>query len=272
MYSEADVARLQLIARALEAGFRPSEAVPLAVSELERLVDAAATKPAGLPEPRPAPQGTPGVTNVIGALLADDADEVRSLLRSAAVALGPKQFVVALAHPLMVRVGDLWEQGKLEVRHEHLATACVSTQLRLLLGALDDGAGGSPSVLLATLPHETHAIALEMVAVYLAASHATPRNLGANTPPEQIAAAARALEVDAVGLSIPRGAVVKKVREQVLAVRRALPVSVELWIGGEGALHLDLDREPIRAARTFAVIDELVGDARRQRLATARSG
>jgi len=270
VYTDADVARLQLIARALAEGFRPGEVVPLDVAELERLVDAAGKEPLSVRQPQPLP-AAPSVAGILGALLADDADEVRALLRSAATALGPKQFVVALAHPLMVRVGDLWEQGKLEVRHEHLASASVSTQLRLLLGALEEGAGGSPSVLLATLPHEAHAIALEMIAVYVAASHAQPRILGADTPPEQIVAAARALGVDAVGLSIPRGAVVKKVREQVLAVRKALPVPVELWIGGGGAAQIDVGREPVRVASSFADLDDFLGEARRQKLAIARA-
>jgi methylmalonyl-CoA mutase cobalamin-binding subunit len=178
------------------------------------------------------------------------------------VVLGPKQFVVALAHPLMVQIGELWEEGKLEVRHEHLATACISTQLRLLLGMLDDDARGSPAVLLATLPREPHALALEMLAVYLAASHAEPRMLGADTPPEQIVAAARAFDVDAVGVSIPRGRGTGEAREQVLEMRRALPARTELWLGGEGALELELGRAPVRVARSFEDIDELVGAAR----------
>lgn len=271
VYTETDVARLELIARALAAGFRPGEVVPVPVAELERLVGAAGTPSQAESEPQHVLVGPSTVAKVLQALLADDSREVRALLRAAAVALGPKQFVVTLAHPLMIRVGELWEEGKLEVRHEHLATSCISTQLRLLLGMLDDGTRGSPSVLLATLPHEPHALALEMIAVYLAASHAEPRMLGADTPPDQIVAAARAFGVDAVGVSIPRGRGTDEVREQVLALSRALPPRTELWLGGEGALELDLGREPVRLARSFPDIDELVVAARRLRPAAGRA-
>lgn len=269
VYTEDDVARLQLIARALAAGFRPGEVVPVPVAELERLVDSAGPQPVVAPEPQGAEPAASNVAEVVRALLADDTKAVRTLLRSASVALGPKQFVVALAHPLMVHIGELWEAGELEVRHEHMATACVSAQLRLLLGALEDGTGGSPSVLLATLPHERHALALEMIAVYLAANHAEPRMLGADTPPEQIVRAALALDVDAVGLSVPRGGAAREVREQVLAIRRALPPRIELWMGGEGARAIDFERDGVRVVASFADIDALVTAARAGRPAPA---
>lgn len=262
VYTDADVARLQLVARALAAGFRPSEVVPLEMSELERRVDGPASNPARQPASPRVPLGGSNDAAILEALLSDDADGVRRLLRAAALALGPKQFVVSIAHPLLVSVGELWEQGRLEVRHEHFASACVSTQLRLLLGALDEGADGSPSVLLATLPREAHAIALEMIAVYLAASHAAPRILGADTPPDQIVAAARALDADVVGLSFPRGAVAGTAARDLLAVRRALPRRVALWIGGEGAGRIDCAGEAIRIARSFTEIDELLAESR----------
>ena len=40
VYSEADIARLHVITRALAAGFRPSEVVSLALDALAKLVDA----------------------------------------------------------------------------------------------------------------------------------------------------------------------------------------------------------------------------------------
>ena len=126
----------------------------------------------------------PTVDAVVEALRADDIAGVRSLLRAAAVSLGPRAFVTEIAHPLAVRVGELWARGFLEVRHEHVASACLTSQLHLLLGALEDG-DRSPSVLLATLPGEPHLLGLDMVAVYLAANLAAPHVLGADTPPAQ---------------------------------------------------------------------------------------
>lgn len=234
LYSEDDVARLRLIHRALEAGYRPGEVVPLPFEELRRVVDLSASAP----EPPTRDLGTPGVDGVTAALLADDVARVRALLRAGAVTLGPRGFVTELAQPLAVRVGELWSEGKLDVRHEHLASALLTTQLRLLLGAFDE-VEGAPVVVLATLPGEPHVLPLDMVAVYLAASHAAPRLLGADTPPDQIAAAARAMRADAVGLSISPAADTRGVEKHAQALLAELPRRTELWLGGGGAPRLE---------------------------------
>jgi len=191
---------------------------------------------------------------VIAALLADDLLAVRALLRAAAVSLGPRSFVVERAHPLAVRIGELWIEGKLDVRHEHLASTCLTAQLQLLLGALEDG-DRSPTVLLATLPAEPHVLGLHMVAVYLAASLAAPRLLGADTPPEQIVSAARALGVDAVGLSISPAAERRAAARDVKAVAEALPGNVELWLGGAGARAMGSAAPSARLVSTWPELD-----------------
>ncbi len=242
VYSEDDVARLHLIARAVNAGFRPSEVVSLPSADLTRLVDAsAADSPsrgngyaAGLTGGAPQVGVAPSVDAVIEALRADDIANVRSLLRTAAVSLGPRAFVTELAHPLAVRVGDLWADGIIEVRHEHVASACLTSQLHLLLGALEDGER-SPSVLLATLPGEPHLLGLDMVAVYLAANLAAPHVLGADTPPAQIVSAAVAFDVDAVGISISPAAERRAAARAVKLLAETLPPGTELWLGGAGA-------------------------------------
>lgn len=250
VYSEDEVARLHLVARAVDAGFRPSEVITLAPAELRRLVEASA---ADGPPRGPLTNGArgadvrgledvtssagsvaPSLDAVLAALKADDAHALRALLRAAAVSLGPRAFVSELAHPLLVRVGELWAEGALDVRHEHLASTCLTAQLHLLLGALDDGER-SPAVLLATLPGEPHLLGIDMVSVHLAANLAAPRVLGADTPPAQIVEAARALAVDAVGLSISPAYDAREASRAVSWLLANLPRDVQLWLGGSGA-------------------------------------
>ena len=256
LYSEDDGARLNLVARAMEAGFRPSEVVTLALTELAKLVDVSVAEAPARPSTRPTPRGAaaPSVDTVVEALLGDDIVGVRALLRAGAVSLGPRSFVMELAHPLAVRIGGLWAEGKLDVRHEHLLSACITAQLHLLLGALDDGAR-SPTVLLATLPAEPHVLGLEMVAVYLAASLAAPHLLGADTPPDAIVTAARALGVDVVGLSISPAAEGRATARAVKAVLEALPESIELWLGGAGARAMEAVAPTARVVSTWSELD-----------------
>lgn len=262
VYSEDDVARLLLVNRALAAGYRPNEVVPLPRSELEKIV--------GRMPAAPAPAGAVGAVTVdaiTDALVADDVDRVRSLLRAGALLHGPKAFVTELAHPLAVRVGTLWEEGRLEVRHEHLASALLTTQLRLLLAANEEGMR-RPVVVLATLPGEPHALALDMVAVYLAAGFAAPRLLGADTPPAEIVEAARALSADAVGVSISGAADLRIAQKSARAIARELPAGVELWLGGAGAAAAQVSGAAVRTIGTWSELDRALaelGGSRRRR-------
>ena len=262
VYSEDDVARLHLVARAVNAGFRPSEVVSLPSADLTKLVEAsvADTSPrgnAGAVARKVAGQPAgpaPSLDAVIDALRGDDIAGVRSLLRAASVSLGPRAFVTDLAHPLAVRVGELWAAGALEVRHEHLASACLTSQLHLLLGALDDGER-SPSVLLATLPGEPHLLGLDMIAVYLAANLAAPHVLGGDTPTAQIVAAATAFDVDAVGISISPAAERRGAARAVKVLAETLPPRTELWLGGAGAPGVAAGAPSARITSTWSEVD-----------------
>lgn len=263
-YSEDDVARLVLVQRALAAGYRPSEVVPLPRAELERIV---AREPS-------AEVATPGdgavtVDAMAEALAKDDLESVRRLLRTGALMLGPRRFVIELAHPLAVRVGELWEAGTLEVRHEHLATALITTQLRLLFGALDEPAR-APRVLLATLPGEAHAMALEMIAVVLAAGGASSSMLGADSPPSEILGAAEALHADAIGLSISAAADRAVVEKHVRALVRGLEAArspAELWLGGGGGGRVTVEAPRVRHIESWADLERALEALRSRRAA-----
>ena len=275
VYSEDDVMRLHLVARAVTAGFRPSEVVSLPSGDLTKLVEAsAADSPARssgfvigrTSSTEPAPPA-PSLDVVIDALRADDIAGMRALLRAAAVSLGPRTFVTEVAHPLAVRVGELWAEGVLEVRHEHLASACLTSQLHLLLGALEDGER-SPAILLATLPGEPHQLGLDMVAVYLAANLAAPHVLGADTPPAQIAAAAAAFDVDAVGISISPAADKRAAIRAVKQLAETLPARTELWLGGAGAPDVAAIAPSARLTPSWSEVDKALAGLR----ARLRSG
>jgi hypothetical protein len=195
VYSEADVETLRLIKRALDQGYRPGEIVGKPLDDLIRLVLVASEAPTR------AAAASPTMASILGALGRDEVPLLRAELRQAAIMLGPKRFLADVAHPVCVRVGELWADGKLEVRHEHLLSECLSAQLRVLMSAYEERRG-APRVLLSTLPNERHGLGLAMAEVYLAASHVTTVLFGVDTPPEQIVKAARSHAVDAVGLLV----------------------------------------------------------------------
>jgi len=92
---------------------------------------------------------------------------------------------------------------------------------------------------MATLPREAHGLGMMLTALYLAASDARVRVIGADTPALQIAQAARTFQADAVGVSISAAASTVAVREQLDVLSSSLEKSTTLWLGGKGALRLD---------------------------------
>jgi len=251
VYSEAEVEALKLIKRALDQGYRAGEVVGKPRDELNRLVLVASQAPSR------AATANPTMATLLAALGRDEVPLVRAQLRQAAVMLGPKRFLVEVAHPLCVRVGELWADGTLEVRHEHMLSECLSAQLRVLMSAYEDRPG-APRVLLTTLPNERHGLGLAIVEVYLAASQITPVLLGVETPAEQIVKAARSHTVDAVGLLVTQSSDLKITRSHVRWMLGELPRRVRIWLGGAGGAELDIRDEAVRTVGTWSEMDEAI--------------
>jgi methanogenic corrinoid protein MtbC1 len=150
------------------------------------------------------------------------------------VRLGPLRFLEDVAAEFMVRVGRAWGEGAVEVRHEHLASACLSDFLRNVREPFDQQARG-PRVVAAMLPDERHEGGLIMTSVLLAVRGYRVLYLGLDTPVEQIAAAARSGDAEAVALSVSAAMSRERAAAGLATLRRALPRRMHLWVGGAGA-------------------------------------
>jgi len=232
LYGADDVRRLRLISRALSRGHRPGEVVAKDAEALEALLGAGLTEPeAAVADPAASER-----EQILVALRREDVDGVQGGLRRLAMMLGPRRFVIDVARPLAIRVGELWASGDLEIHQEHLLSDCLSTQLRLLRSFFEETRG--PIVLLTTLPGEPHALGLEMIALYAAVAGASARVLGVSTPPEQLVLAARAHRAAAVGLAITLSSNLDAVAEAVRLIVPQISPATQVWLGGAGAAPL----------------------------------
>ncbi len=256
LYPADQLERLKVIARTLEHGYRPGDVIHKPTHELLQLLTPTAAGEGS------AARTIANVATLIALLSADDAKGIEDELRLGAAALGAKRFVTDLAQPLAQAVGEAWAEGKLAIRHEHLMTECLTTQLRALLAAHQD-ADGSPSILLSTLPGEPHTLGLQMVALYLALSSAKPRLLGASTPPEQILSAAQALGASVVGIAVTPGVDLPATRRHVRRLAQGLQPSTTLWVGGAGAAALGKLPPRAQALSSWAAIDKALAHVRR---------
>ena len=134
--------------------------------------------------------------------------------------------------PALHEIGDLWESGAISVADEHLATSISETVLACVGSFSSAPLEAEPRVLVCCTDGETHAVGARMVGETFAAADWSVQYLGASTPPEAIASAARERGVDVVALSTTMDSNLSAAAEAIEAVRETAP-RVRILIGGQ---------------------------------------
>jgi MerR family transcriptional regulator, light-induced transcriptional regulator len=233
LYSLDDLDRVRRMQERVAAGMATAEAAahvvhaPVAPQELSALqpADAQAALAAALDA-----FDEPAAQAVVDAFLA--AATVDALLSE-------------LVLPYLRTLGERWERGEVSIAQEHFASAVVRG--RLLGLARGWGRGLGPLALLACAPGEQHDLGLLAFGVALRGRGWRIASLGADTPLDTLADAARALEPELV--------VVTAIRDDrlrpLIGELRALAERHRLALAGPGA-------EGLAAAAGGAL--ELTGD------------
>jgi len=228
-YSADDMARLEVMQRALMQGAAPAEAaryartVALPLREAAVKIDAALTDGTATVAEAPAPlrmapvevgPPTPVVRRVRGgggatlrmpgadararglgrAALAMDSTAVQRLVEEAIAADGLVATWDDVARPVLAAVGERWATTGRGVEVEHLLSQClVAVFVRVAAGFVDAPAAPHPvrPVLLAAMPTELHVVPLAVLAAVLAERGVGCWSLGAALPADALAAAVR---------------------------------------------------------------------------------
>jgi methylmalonyl-CoA mutase cobalamin-binding subunit len=226
LYPAAQVERLRVIKRLLDAGHRPGRVVALPLDQLRAL---GAGK--GTAADDAAHRESPSDFELMGVLRRHDAGALTRELALLQARLGLRSFVVQVAAPLSALVGEAWMRGELRVFEEHLFTECLQTVLHAALSTLPAGQG-TPRVMLATLPGEPHGLGLLMAQAALAVEGCACLSLGVQVPLDDIVDAAAAWKADIVALSVTGSVKRNQVLSSLEQLRRRLPKPVALWVGG----------------------------------------
>lgn len=242
-YRASDLARLQLVKSAVDAGHRIGRIAHLDAAELSKLAE------------ETPPPSAEGLDAVLDALERLDADEVQRLLSIQISMMGPVRFAKDFALPLAQKVGDRWANGQMSVSSEHLATGV----LRSLLGSSLVPTAASrlgPTIVFATPSGERHEIGLQTAALTATGAGAKAIYLGAELPEEELldSVAKTGAAVLALGLVVlPAEEALRSIR----AVRAGLPSDVELWVGGSGASEVE-SIEGVKRISCLAEIEQQV--------------
>jgi DNA-binding transcriptional MerR regulator len=230
-YTPEDVQRLQMIASAIELGYRAGDVVRAHPDRLAELIGRSVrpvTPSVNIEEPGK------WIERILEASLRFDRHQAASDIRHLAASMGILAFLNQCVVPLLTEVGERWIRGELDVRHEHFMSELLDDELRSLRRSLEHDRGRS-SIVLAGLPEEQHSLGLQMVALLAASAGVRPHLLGARVPVEDIAATAHTTAADVVGVTISGTVAMELTEKQVGALRRRLPDASELWLGGAGA-------------------------------------
>jgi methanogenic corrinoid protein MtbC1 len=232
VYPLGAVARLRRIAEALSQGHRAGDVVGASEGDLDELL---AQSPAPRSAPAPLPLEESKLRDELLTFVREfDAPGLTRALVTDWARLGPLDFLERRIVPLVRAVGAAWQEGDLEIRHEHFLSERVGDVLRSLRLPFEERAEG-PLVVFGSLPGESHGLGLQMAALLLAAAGCRILYLGTEVPPVQMADLARDLNARALAVSVSVATRGPASAAQLRKLRQRLPRRVTLLVGGEGA-------------------------------------
>jgi DNA-binding transcriptional MerR regulator/methylmalonyl-CoA mutase cobalamin-binding subunit len=249
LYPGEQVDRLRLIKRLLDIGMRPAKVVGLSILELNALLSESPKSESGYSEE---------LLEFVRLIKAHQAAELKFALNLALMRLGMPDFLSKTINPLNKLIGEAWLRGEILVFEEHLYSEQISSVLRTAISSIRN-VGGSPRVLMTTLPGEEHSLGLLMAEATLSLCGAQCTMLGVQTPIGEIVLAARAHNADVVALSFSMAMPTLQVKSGLQQLRQALPQDVALWAGGSGVERLRKPEEGVQYLGPLSDLTEAVG-------------
>lgn len=236
LYSDADIERLGLLHQATAGGRGIGQVAKLTNGELAALIDAdrAPADPRGRPDQAVLDGHRDQAMRAVTTL---DPETLDGVLRSAVLHHGVMAALTGVVAPLLQQIGEAWHAGRIMVAHEHAASAVVRRLLDWMHSTYITSPG-APTIGLATPPGERHEFGAMLAAVAALGEGWKVLYLGADIPAEDIARAARSRGLDIVGLSIVLVPDARQTLNTLEEIRKSLPESTLLIVGGSGARQL----------------------------------
>jgi MerR family transcriptional regulator, light-induced transcriptional regulator len=261
-YPTAQVAKLRVLKRLLDAGLRPGRIVGLPIDELMRL--AGTVEPSQAADQESSASATPA-HEALALLRSNDIVGLRRQFDLFQAHAGVDRFVTELLAPLNTLIGEAWMRGQLEVFQEHAYSELVRRTLaQALLGLSRTDALDRPRVLLTTLRDEPHSLGLLMAEVAFWINGARCTSLGVQTPLVEIVRAAQAYRADIVAIGFSGCNGPNAILNGLAELRAQLPVDTELWTGGAVA---SLRRRVVDGVRVLPVLADVPVELQRWRAA-----
>ncbi|MGZ4300031.1 MAG: MerR family transcriptional regulator [Gaiellaceae bacterium] len=243
LYSAADLGRVRAMQQHLAEGLAAAEAAALAAAAEPRADQAVAFSPVAARR------------DLDVSLSAFDEARAHAVLDELLSTATLDSILSDVLIPFLRELGKRWERGEITVAQEHFASSVLRGRLLGLARGWDRGIG--PRVLLSCAPGEQHDLGLVAFGLALRARGFRILYLGADTPIESVAEAARAAHPHAVVVS----AVSPERFKEIAGALRELAAEYPLYLGGAGATAVGgefptLTGDPVEEADRFAALTQ----------------
>lgn len=271
LYSEAEVARLRLLKRAVDRGHPIGQLVPLDREALERLAGARPGPGIALDQNDASSESTAEIVKgFLEAVRGFDAAHAQELLDRASLLFSARTLVLDVLAPLLTQIGTEWAEGGLCSASEHVASALVRDQASQLLRKLPPEPGAE-LIVVSTPAGELHELGAMLAATTAKMHGFGVLYLGPDLPASQIALAARSSRAALVALSV-LALPIERAVEELDRLLSELPKHVELVVGGPLAEAISRRAvRPVTALGSLAEFEALLANRARASAALRRT-
>jgi methanogenic corrinoid protein MtbC1 len=169
------------------------------------------------------------------ALLAGDRDAALKAALDEGIARGISvpDLYLGVILPAQHRIGHLWQENRLTVAHEHVATAISQLVMALAYPELPRAPSNGKRALVACVDDELHDLGARMAADFFEMAGFDVRYLGANLPADGLVGMVREESPDLVVLSVTMAFHLDAARETVPRLRDAGGDRLRVALGGQ---------------------------------------
>ena len=234
LYSEADIERLQLLAKAREAKLSLSQVAHLPADELMRLIDISSSnvlKPLQGSK-NPARNAVNHYEEALATVVDLDATGLEDVLDQAAVNLTRLELINDVVMPLSLKLFELVDKGHLRLINAHQATNVMRSFLWNMLRSTKISAL-SPKIVVTTPPGLVHELGALVIALLASESGWRALYFGPGLPAEETAAAVLMTKAHAVVLYAMRHAGSNQLSFVLSKLHRCLGGDIAIFIGGQ---------------------------------------
>lgn len=235
LYTEADIERLRLISRLCAAGHRVALLSSLSLTALQRLDGNADSADVRIESALESSQATAKahVDRCAAAVTALQPERLGRRLRRAAADLSRMSLLTHVLTPLLEGIGQRWTRGEIGIAQEHLAVSVIKGFLLESLRSVGESPK-APIAVAGTPPGQQCELGALMASVVAADSGWRVLYLGPDLPLEEIAAAARKCDAEAVLLSMVMEPRQDELIRDLSRLKQTLGDHVAVHAGGRG--------------------------------------